>query len=98
LDISWADKGFFKEREVLLSEWKAKGSLCLSSVKGIERLLGGEFLPEGGTMNTRDILFMNKLPIEGLMEVIKRVVDPRSRKVDVYGFDELISGWLMVRV
>ena len=48
-------------------------------------------------MNTRDILFMNKLPIEGLMEVIKRVVDPRSRRVDVYGFDELISGWLMVR-
>ena len=90
-------KGFSKNGRYYYPNGRPKGLFVYPLIKGIERLLGGEFLPEGGTMNTRDILFMNKLPIEGLMEVIKRVVDPRSRKVDVYGFDELISGWLMVR-
>jgi len=42
-------------------------------------------------MNTRDILFMNKLPIEGLMEIIKRVVDPRSRRGRRYELYSLLG-------
>jgi hypothetical protein len=100
-------KGFSKNGRYYYPNGRPKGLFVYPLIKGIERLLGGEFLSEGGSMNTKDILFMNKLPIEGLMEVIKRVVDPRSgnppdestirraiQRVDVYEFDKLISGWL----
>jgi len=80
-------KGFSKNGRYYYPNGRPKGLFVYPLVKGTARLLGGEFLPEGGSMNTRDILFMNKVPIEGLMEVIKRVVDQRStrgRRYELY--------------
>ena len=71
-------KGFSKNGRYYYPNGRPKGLFVYPLVKGAERLLGGEFLPEGGSMKARDILFMNKLPVEGLMEVIKRVTDPRA--------------------
>jgi len=84
-------KGFSKNGRYYYPNGRPKGLFIYPLIKDAERLLGGEFLPEGGTMKTRDILFMNKLPVEGLMEVIKRVTDPRSRRGRRYQLYSLLG-------
>jgi len=73
-------KGFSKNGRHYYPNGRPKGLFVYPLIKDAERLLGGEFLPEGGTMNTYEILSMNELPIEGLIEVIKKVTDPRNRR------------------
>jgi hypothetical protein len=84
-------KGFSKNGRYYYPNGRPKGLFVYPLIKDAERLLGGEFLPEGGSMKTRDILFMNKLPVEGLMEVIKRVTDPRSRRGRRYQLYSLLG-------
>jgi len=84
-------KGFSKNGRYYYPNGRPKGVFVYPLTKGAERLLGGEFFSEGGAMDSSTILRMNEFPVEGLVEVVKKVTDPRSRRGRRYPLYSLLG-------
>jgi hypothetical protein len=74
-------KDFSKNGRYYYLNRRLKGVFVYPLIKDAPKILNAELLPEGGKeMKLYEILSINELPIEELVDVIKRMTDPGERK------------------
>ncbi len=85
-------KGYSKNGRQYYQNGKPKGVFIYPLMRDAEKILNADFLPEGGdSMNPGEVLFFNELPVEDLVEVIRKVTDPRDRRGIRYSIASLLG-------